>query len=332
MNRPELIAALSAVAPGLASQEILEQSTCFVFKEGKVFTYNDEIAIQHELDLGFEGAVVGDKLISYLNKAASEDADLSVEGGELRVKCGRSRAGFTLQAEINLPLEEIGKLDELDWWDLPEDFLSGLAFVRFSVSRDMSNPKITCAHVNGAYIESTDNYRMTRYELDEDFGFENLLVPGRVMPVLSKFKPISYATRQGWVYFENEAGSVLSCRMYAEGYPKLDPLLEVEGTEVELPDNLNKLLERASIFADADLEKDLEIELKLDKGKVTVSGKGAAGWFEETMKAKYKGESFSFKAHPGFMGECLTISNTVVVGENALKLSGDNFQHVVSLV
>ena len=46
INRKDLIKVLKKVQPGLASQEIIEQSGAFVFTDGRVFTYNDEIAVR----------------------------------------------------------------------------------------------------------------------------------------------------------------------------------------------------------------------------------------------------------------------------------------------
>ena len=44
VSREKLMQALEAVSPGLANRELIEQSSCFVFKSGMVMTFNDEVA------------------------------------------------------------------------------------------------------------------------------------------------------------------------------------------------------------------------------------------------------------------------------------------------
>ena len=45
INKKELQEALERVKPGLASRELIEQSTSFAFMRDRVVTYNDEISI-----------------------------------------------------------------------------------------------------------------------------------------------------------------------------------------------------------------------------------------------------------------------------------------------
>ena len=43
INREELLKILTSVRPGLASSEIMQQSTSFIFRDKKVSTYNDRL-------------------------------------------------------------------------------------------------------------------------------------------------------------------------------------------------------------------------------------------------------------------------------------------------
>ena len=69
MQKQELITALEKVKPGLASKDLIEQSTSFAFINGKVITYNDEISISHPVkDLKIEGAVQAESYINFYQK------------------------------------------------------------------------------------------------------------------------------------------------------------------------------------------------------------------------------------------------------------------------
>ena len=43
INRKELLEVLSLIKPGLSNNEMVEQSTHFIFEAGEVYTYNDQI-------------------------------------------------------------------------------------------------------------------------------------------------------------------------------------------------------------------------------------------------------------------------------------------------
>ena len=58
INREELLNQLESVLPGLSTREIIEQSSCFVFMNKEVITYNDEISCSHKSRLDIEGAIV----------------------------------------------------------------------------------------------------------------------------------------------------------------------------------------------------------------------------------------------------------------------------------
>ena len=69
INKVELQEALEKVKPGLASRELIEQSTSFAFMGDRVVTYNDEISISHPVkNLDVTGAVKAQTLYAFLNK------------------------------------------------------------------------------------------------------------------------------------------------------------------------------------------------------------------------------------------------------------------------
>jgi hypothetical protein len=59
-----LFVVLKAVEPGLSQRDVVEQSSCFVFKNGYVYTYNTEVFCRHPYRVNFEGAVSRDLLAS----------------------------------------------------------------------------------------------------------------------------------------------------------------------------------------------------------------------------------------------------------------------------
>ena len=52
IDRAKLLAALELVSPGLSPREILEQSSCVVFRGGRIATFNDEVACSVKFPMG----------------------------------------------------------------------------------------------------------------------------------------------------------------------------------------------------------------------------------------------------------------------------------------
>ena len=217
-NREQLLKILKLVAPALASKEIIEQSTSFVFVADQVVAYNDEIAVSHPLKVGLSGAVKAEEFLKLLGKLKDEEVELDTTENELLVKGKRSRAGITLEATISLPLDIIQEPSR--WNSLPEGFLEALAFCHFSASKDMAKPVLTCLHVEGEMVESCDNFRLTRHRLGKRVR-EGFLLPASVAKILVGYAPKEYGLTGGWVHFRNADAVVFSARIFEGEYPSL---------------------------------------------------------------------------------------------------------------
>src|SRR3990167_9772082 len=95
VSRDELLQSLEAVAPGLAKKDSVEQSSCFVFyADGRVATFNDEIACYHQTPLrNISGAVAADPLRQLLQKLKEEFLEKNVVEHELQVMGQSRRSG-----------------------------------------------------------------------------------------------------------------------------------------------------------------------------------------------------------------------------------------------
>ena len=86
INKTELQLALEKVKPGLASKEVIEQSTSFAFMGNRVVTYNDEISISHPVKgLEVMGAVKAQALYSFLSKVKRDEIDVEWEENQLGI-------------------------------------------------------------------------------------------------------------------------------------------------------------------------------------------------------------------------------------------------------
>ncbi len=333
IKRSEFLDALESVQPGLASKEIIEQSNAFIFADGEVITYNDEVTVTCPIDLDIEGAVQAHELIKLLQRMKDDEIEIEVTEEELKIKGKKTKAGIRLQADVLLPIDEVEIPEK--WKKIPKGFIDALDFCHFNVSTDMSRMILTNIHVHGDKVQSCDNFRVTEVILGSDAKKvfkEPLLIPGSVIKYLKSYSPIEYNIIDGWIHFLNEDDVVFSTRTSEEeDYPDLSAFLEVEGDPVTMPDGIAEVLERAEIFIDNTFEQDKKIDIKITENKMVVKGTGPAGWFEETLSIEHTGDEITFSIHPRFLLQSLQLLDEMTIGEDKLKLSGKGFTHTACL-
>lgn len=339
-NRQQLINILTAVRPGLASKEVLEQSTSFIFSAGVVLTYNDEIAVQHPLPEGLdlEGAVAAKELYALLNKLPDEEIALETTDSELIVEGKKARSGIRLQAAstVEETLRVLGHPS--DWSQLPEKFVEAIVFCSFSTGRDMTKPLLTCVCVDDAFVMSSDDRRITRFDVGEGLDLKGqLLIPAVSIKALSAYPITSYDVTKGWLHFRTDDGVVFSCRNIEGTYPaeKIHSILDnSDGEPVKLPSGLAETLERAGVFSSGVSRVDVgnRVRVSLSEGELMVRGESDAGWLEEKARVRYKGPDVSFDVSADFLQAILAHSGEMLIGENVLKFEGDNFVHIVSMM
>lgn len=327
MKRQDLLNALELVKPGLANREIIQQSTSFAFMNGRVVTYNDEISISHPIkELDIEGIVQADELYKFLSKTKAEEIVAETKDNEIQITAGKAKVGLILNQEIALPLEEIGKKSK--WKTLPDDFMDAVKFTLFSCSKDMSRPKLTCLNIRkDGIIESSDGYRLTQFQISV-IPIPAFLLPGTSAQELIKYDMNKIAHGEGWIHFKNDFDTVFSCRIFDESFPDTKKLIEVKGTQIQFPKSMQRILERAMVFAKRDHFLNESINIEIVKKKITIKAKSASGWFEESANIRYRGESITVSVNPAFLKDILDRLRTCILGECRAKFEGNNWVHV----
>ena len=330
MKKSDLQVALEIVKPGLSGNEVIEQSTSFAFINGRVTTYNDEISISHSIpDCGITGAVKAEELYQYLRKIKKDDVELEVTGNEIIISSGKSRAGLILQQEIKLPLEEIGERG--DWQPLPSNFLKGLKFAIPSCSTMSSRPILTCVHVSSkGYIEASDSYRISRLTLNDDLLVKTFLIPSSSAQTVLRLNPIQIAEGNGWIHFQTESGTILSCRIFEDKFPDIEPFTVVNGSKITLKESISEILDRAMVFSKRDDSKSEMITLSFKEGVLTVSSESEVGWFKETQRVKFM-ENVTFTITPSFLKDILKETQEFTYNKSALRFEGEDWFFVVAL-
>lgn len=332
IKKQDLLTALEIVKPGLASKELIEQSTSFAFIGNRVVTYNDEISISHPVEgLDLTGAVQAEELYKLLNKLKKDEVSIEVRGGEIVMQSGRTKASFTLQEEIKLPLDEIGNRGK--WKKLPEDFIHFLKLSIGAASTNMSEPKLTCIHVHKeGRIEASDGYKVSRSTLGEEFPIDTFLIPATSASELVKMAPVRITDGEGWVHFRTKKGTQISCRTFDDVFPKIDHLLEVVGMEIEFPETILEIVEKATIFSKRNYFLDEQLTITLGNRKVKVESKSETAKFEESAIMKnYTEEPFSFNVTPYLLKDILERTRVCILSDDKLKFEGAGWEYITAL-
>lgn len=327
INREEILQVLRAVQPAVSPNETIEQSNHFVFKDGRVFAYDEKIAVSCVLDTCLACAVPAQELISIIDKIDANEIHIEEKEKQLIITGGRTKVGLSIQKEIRLPLDSF-HFEEDDVYLLPIDFSDALSFCNFSASKDRTKPKANNIHVLDNFVESFDNYRVTRYFMEGEVDTE-LLIPIWASEQLIRYKPIKYFTSRGWLHFINEDNIYFSCRVDMYDYLNLDRFMAVEGYGLSLPKGINKALERVTVFLRN--EADDKVNITVQDRILTLKTKGMLGWFEETFDID-SDLVVEFDINPKFLLTILKHSRDIVIGDNLIWFEGLSFIHALSKI
>jgi hypothetical protein len=332
INREEFLKQLESVLPGLSVKEIIEQSSCFIFKDKAIHTYNGEIACSQKSLLNIEGAVPAMPFISIIRKLQEDELEISLVDTTLLIKGKQRKAGINMEQDITLPIDAVDKPKK--WKKLPDDFADAIAIVQpCAGGKDMIQNQfaMTCVHITPKFIEACDNHQVTRYRIKTDVE-NSILIRKESLRHIVSLDMIELSETKHWVHFKNSDGLILSCQHFIEDYPTDDisEVLKMNGEPLSLPKGLKEAVEKAEIFSSENTESN-NVIVNIKKGKFKITGKGSYGWFTEVKKSKYDGDSLRFTIPPKLLVELVQHYNECEVSANRLKVKGGKFVYVTVL-
>lgn len=324
VKRQEILKQLELVAPGLATREIIEQSSCFVFRKGKIITFNDEILCRSNSLLdGVDGAVQAEPLLALLKKLPDEEIEIKTTGQTLSVIGKAKRARLVMQQEIVLPFREVER--PTDWRKIPKGFMAALELAADCASDDESQTKLACVHIHPDYVEASDNFQMIRVPLRSGIKQPMLIRKGSAKQ-LSMLKATQISEVGDWVHLKAD-GLIASCRSFiGEKYPTdtITQILGKTGNKVKLPKQLAGSLARAQIFS-ATSSKGNVVVVELRAGKMKLEGRGDFGWYEEVRKSTWEGENTRFSIAPKILLELSKRADECELTDVCIKVDGKSF-------
>jgi len=235
---------------------------------------------------------------------------------------------MTFQTEVRLPIDDIGRKGK--WKPISEEMINAISFAMGSCSKDTTKPILTCIHVNKTgFVESTDDFRITRVTLTEPLPVNTFLIPAHSALTVVRMKPTKIAEGEGWVHFKTEEGTVISCRTFADDeFPDTNSILKLKGKKVELPKNTYDILDKATVFCE---EKNDELDIEIHNNLLKIKSRSERGWFEESTKMVYEGEIIEFSITSYLLKDIIKQTLNCTVAEDRLQFTGENWVYVTIL-
>jgi len=316
--------------PGLARKEIREQSSCYVFLDGKVMTYNDEIfcKVKSPLKDSLSGAVQGRRLLGLLRKMPDDEVEVYSNKKYVMVEGKNKGAGVRWEKEVLLPVNKIEQPDK--WTKLHPNFKEALTIVSECAGKKQENFAIICVHLVPEYIEAFDNHQAARYKLETGVR-ESVLCKRDSIKCVVDFDMTKFCETDNWMYFKNGSGYTFACRRWLEPYPDIAKGFKLgEGRKINLPKALKEAAEQASDFAKEN-EDDQDIKIEIRSGKIRVTGTGQHGFYYEKKQIRYEGPPLKFYISPALLVALAEKYPECTIGTNKLLVKGERFRYVASL-
>ncbi len=328
VNREQLLLALELVRPGLSERgETVDQSSCFVFRDGKVFTFNADVAVQFPtfLPTDLTAAVFFKPLLEQLKKLKCDEFAVGMEDDELVVKPEKSEEiTFKAQKEILLPYDDIVDVPE-KWRALPPDFIKAIDLAARCASQEGGGFDLSCVHMTRDCVESCDKFQALRFKLK--LPVTDVMIPAGGVKSLVSVGVNEISVTDNWAHFRNANGLLLSCRRQIGQYPDLDKagLFAVEGEKLALPKGLSECLDRASVFTEEsdDLYKQATVVLR--KNSFRLIGEGLHGGYKKRFSVTYNGPEMTFKVPPKILMDVSAKSEHCHVSDGLLVVEVANW-------
>ena len=320
---------------GTTDRDVIEQSSMFGFRDGRAFSFNDEISCSAEIpeSIGkdFVGAIPAKPFRKMLEKAkkSKSEVEMYVDGKDFVVAtiADCSRAGLKMMEEVVLPIEKVPSPGE--WKPLPDNFSEAVSFVVKCVGKDVSQYTATCVNITPNYMEACDWHQGMRYKVEMDIA-ERFLIRGTSLLPVTRTNPKEFGVTESWVHFRNAEGFVYSCRRDIDYYEPIDELLDMKGDPFVIKDSFVRCVEAAEVFSAENADSN-EVTVELSDEIATIEGHGLTGWYSASIPSGYEGEPVKFTSSPKLLIELAKWKRECILAPDRLKIETPEFEYIVAL-
>lgn len=340
MKTKILLDAVNKVLPGTTAKGLVDGGNMIVIMNGELISYNDRISVSTFVEddgLEIECAINAVDFKNVIKGIKEDEIDLSMADNILSIVSEKTEAEIPVTSEVKNILAMIKNLDiaSLVFEDLPKDFLDGLNLTRFNVSDDYADDNnLFCLCIDGAVIYSSDDFRLSRYEMLTPINSPRCLIPKNNLQELASFNPIGINIGLGWAHFIDANDSVFSCRTVMGKYPISESLFDgfAETTSILLPDDLKSTLEDITPLYDEVMASHKGIKLEIKDDILYCEIEKEKVWVKKKLSLIEGGNpNVSFQLSSVFLAEVLGYTNAVQVTDRQAIFETEALMHVILL-
>ena len=331
-NRGELDLKLGVVRGAMAANAAIEQAGYVMLGEGYLSAFDGEVSIHAYIETPLPKACVMAKpFMELVKRGAADQVELKMVGDQLHFKCGRTTATLPTK-QLTHPFP-VSMMNDLEWFDIPNGFLSALSVCASACSTDISDGLLTTVKTRGNELYGCDRFRLAHYALAVEPFAGWLYIPSSKVPLISKHEPDSLAVEQGMLHFLNKQGDCVSVATMTGTYPDAEKVLKQASTgpKLDLPTGpLADALGRVEILAQ-ESAVGRQVAVTIENGELICTAQSQYGWVKEVVPCTYDGKLISFHVHAEHLKYILNsgVGGQVVNSETMLKFESEGLEYVV---
>ena len=339
IERVELVRILNAVKPGLASKEVFDQATHFIFSGTAVMTYNEKICVQVPLTTPFSCSVMAEKLLKVINNAKKDkELELWMHDGHLCIKGKHTNLKLNTETQSKGALEMIEALGQQRlveaMIEIPKDFLQGIDLARFSCAKDDTSDNFHCVCITESKLQACDEWRLSRYIMVAPMTEpgEQVLLPASTIRDLLDYTIHEFIVQEGWIHFLCDDGAVFSAVTSSGEFQSVDDAIsgQEEGNVLPLPKELSEILDDAALIAEGSKSTEKEVRITIKEGKLECFSQNKDfGELTKTIEMDTTEEA-EFTINPYFLKEVLKHIRTIELNSSVAMFKTENFIHIIS--
>lgn len=294
INKKSLLESLKNCMPGVDSgNTVLQGSDTFVFHDGRIFSYNDNISVSVPIEQSglmgetVEGAVKANEFFKILSKLPNDEINFAVTEKSWLLKSGKAKAELSL-IDFDYESRLKGIEPSEDWKEIKDDFIFAIG----SCKMDNNKSPLSGVFVSGKEVISTDGYQINKFTMP-DTELPTFWITDNCVNELLKIKNFTHMQLQGnWVHFKSGEDVIFSIKVLNKDnfpYEKVLKVLDNCNTENSLnatfPEQLFEAIDRATAFS-MDISGHNSIRLVLSPKDIHVSAERTSGKYEEKVSWK----------------------------------------------
>lgn len=349
MKREALLTAIKSIMLGIEKTGKIVGMDFLVFDNDFVRSFKDEVSVSYPLETGVDGAVHAEEFFKVLSKMGEEDVELSIEEGRIKLKDKQTCIWFnSLEPRLlgEVKARACSLLTDLEWYELPKDFIEGLNLCLFGSSTDRALEDLSGINITESQITSTDDMRMSFYIMEGPV-VRPFTIPVKTAQSLVELETefSSIALTKSWAHLYSKEEAVFSVRLMSHKYD-LGQLKDMAAGQkygpkdavYTFPKGIMEALTRAQIFAQKGPLGIVDVPMVSieysDKNLVITASRQIGEILEHIpWKDKPMPEGIIIWSQPDFLTKVLKVTDSfkIAPSRKSILFSKKNFQHFMAV-